>query len=363
MVVDHGGHLTQSLQGELDQYHGSDVGLMGCSPSWQLGTDFDAPITNAGAVSGADASTLDWIDDRASGSVADGPTCLVVGTGIGRAIRPPRQCFGVGGIVRAVGEVVRVPVQDIVHADHVRGQGGGDVEVAVLDIRVVGRGRGHFKLAVPGDMSAQGHVRSRGALPKPAELDLAEPVPARGKDGVGVGVKLFVEDHAEVAGEHWDRLVPKVTAHGRRDDAEERDAIGEEVRDARVGVLVRDPGLVDGAGVVEEGGAHAGRLFGGGEGGVGGERAGGRGGECLAHAHVGRVAAGLCRGAAAIVGGVAGDIGDRDAGGVGGAGEGRRGGGAGRERIRAGGGGPRVGLGANEKGRAGHGETGAAGHI
>lgn len=167
-------------------------------------------------------------------------------------------------------------------------------------------------------------MRSRGGkdgLPEASELDLAEPVSAGAEDGVRVRVELFVEDQAEVSGDQLDALVAKVASDGRCGDAEECDGVGEKVGDARVRVLGGDPRLLDGGGVVEEGGAHAGSLLwgDGGEGGVCGERAGRGCGEALAGADARRAAALLVEGAAAVVGGHAGDVwvcGDRDAGDV-----------------------------------------------
>ena len=58
---------------------------------------------------------------------------------------------GEGRTVRVctAGDVVCVPVKDVVVSYHVRGEGGHDVQLAILDKRVVRRGSRHLKLAVP----------------------------------------------------------------------------------------------------------------------------------------------------------------------------------------------------------------------
>ena len=47
-------------------------------PSWKLGPDFDSTVLDTSAVSGADARTLDRIDDSTARAVAYDTACLVV---------------------------------------------------------------------------------------------------------------------------------------------------------------------------------------------------------------------------------------------------------------------------------------------
>jgi hypothetical protein len=50
--------------------------------------------------------------------------------------------------VSAAGEIEGVPVQDIVVTDDVRSEGRYEIQLPILDERVVGRRRCHFKLAI-----------------------------------------------------------------------------------------------------------------------------------------------------------------------------------------------------------------------
>lgn len=125
----------------------------------KFGADLDLAVLDVFLAQGVDSGRHDGVDNCSEGSVGGGGTSGLVGIS-----------------ERAIGEGIGGTIQDV--GDLVRGEGGLDVELLVLDKEVVGIIGRHLEFAVA----------------KATKLDLA--VPDRVVEG-GAG-KSLVHDHAEL---------------------------------------------------------------------------------------------------------------------------------------------------------------------